>query len=456
MNVMINIMVCLVLTTVNGSIFLGMWLLLRLMVEKQGGIELLYRALWFVTVSFFLPVMFFWRWAREQAGGLTGAMPILHTPVIKGIGEKLLLIWCCGIILFLFYLGADILYCLYFRRRGIRCCGAKYKIFYQVLEELGLSAKNIELYESYRVQMPMVTGLRRVKVLLPVGTYEEDELRVIFLHELIHYKQKDLWLKHILYLLLILQWFNPLVWVLKEMIWRWSEYVCDYRACRKMGGIKLYFSTILSQTEPVRGWTGCGRSLLFADQHELFRRVKKMKNCFKKEMPKKRWIYGLCAVCMLFGTVSVYASSEGLLHEYDRWFDQTDVVVAEDDQVPVELVEYEETGDNGMIEECDISIPKPGRAATRSMEWTVKAGVRKTTAEFSAKSGNTIRVTAILTPADLSVKVGIIEPDGTRRYVTGKDAVAHTFSLDQTGSYRVFVENGNSKSITAKITYDVN
>lgn len=302
----------------------------------------------------------------------------------------------------------------------------------------------------------MVTGLRRVKVLLPVGNYEEDELRVIFLHELIHYKQKDLWLKHIVYLLLILQWFNPLVWILKEMVWRWSEYVCDYRACRKMGGIKLYFTTILSQTEPVRGWTGCSRSLLFADQHELFRRVKKMRDCFKKEMPKKRWIYGLCAVFMLFGTVSVYASSESLLHEYDRWFEKTDVVVAEDDQNPVELVEYEETGDTGVIEECDDSTLIQGRAASGDMDWTVAAGVRKTTAGFSAKSGNKISLDVMINPKDLSVKAGIIEPDGTRRYVTGQRVITKDFALDQTGTYRVYIENNNSKSVSVDISYEVN
>ena len=212
---------------------------------------------------------------------------------------------------------------------------------------------------------------------------------------------------------------------------------------------------ILSLTESARGWTGGGRSLLLAHKHELTRRVEKMKKCFKKELPKMRWIYGLCTALLLCGTVSVYASSEGLLAGYDRWYEETDVAIEEEEQLFEEMTEYEETGDNGLVEEMDESAALQPGARSGNMEWTVKAGTRKTSAGFSAKSGQTIRVDASLSQEDLSVKVGIIEPDGTRRYVKSKRIISHDFKLDQTGTYKVFVENENSKSVQATVLYKV-
>ena len=74
---------------------------------------------------------------------------------------------------------------------------------------------------------------------------------------------------------------------------------------------------------------------------------------------------------------------------------------------------------------------------------------------FSAKSGQTIRVDVSLSPEDLSVKAGIIEPDGTRRCVKSKRIIFHDFKLDQTGTYKVFVENENSKPVQATVLYKV-
>ena len=45
------------------------------------------------------------------------------------------------------------------------------------------------------------------------------------------------------------------------------------------------------------------------------------------------------------------------------------------------------------------------------------------------------------------MSVGLVEPDGMRRYVNGSRSIYHEFALDQTGSYQVFVENNNGSSV---------
>ena len=78
-----------------------------------------------------------------------------------------------------------------------------------------------------------------------------------------------------------------------------------------------------------------------------------------------------------------------------------------------------------------------------------------TTGAFSASSGQDILVTVAAEPDNKTLKVGIIEPDGTRRYVVSSGDIYHKFVLDQTGRYRVFVENDNSVVVNVVGSYIV-
>ena len=74
---------------------------------------------------------------------------------------------------------------------------------------------------------------------------------------------------------------------------------------------------------------------------------------------------------------------------------------------------------------------------------------------FRGTTGGSITVTMEITPDNKTVSVGIVEPDGTRRYVNGSRLVYHEFKLDQSGSYRVFVQNNNSTAVEVEGSYIV-
>jgi beta-lactamase regulating signal transducer with metallopeptidase domain len=66
-----------------------------------------------------------------------------------------------------------------------------------------------------KVKSPALFGFVRPRLLLPVGiieTHSTKELRHIFLHELSHLKRCDILLGWVTTLLLVIHWFNPLVW----------------------------------------------------------------------------------------------------------------------------------------------------------------------------------------------------------------------------------------------------
>ena len=55
----------------------------------------------------------------------------------------------------------------------------------------------------------------------------ENEIRCILLHELLHYKHKDIMSGVLFRLLLIFYWFHPLVWLALKEIESDREIACD-------------------------------------------------------------------------------------------------------------------------------------------------------------------------------------------------------------------------------------
>ena len=94
------------------------------------------------------------------------------------------------------------------------------------------------------------------------------------------------------------------------------------------------------------------------------------------------------------------------------------------------------------------------REAGYTYEWTLGSLETYEVERIYRKAGSTITVDCVLSGMkDKYVVAGIIEPDYTARAVKDKNAVAHTFDVDETGYYCVFARNINSSSISVKFRY---
>ena len=120
-------------------------------------------------------------------------------------------------------------------------------LFQQLKNEMGISSK-IALQQCVCIKSPMMVGLVRPRILLPVVEYPYDELYLIFKHELTHFKRKDLWYKILVIAARIIHWFNPIVnWIAKEISVQ-CEISCDESVIQNEGIQirKLYGQTILN------------------------------------------------------------------------------------------------------------------------------------------------------------------------------------------------------------------
>lgn len=95
-------------------------------------------------------------------------------------------------------------------------------------ERLGVS-RRVDLRESSSVTVPVVWGLFRPVLLLPVGArgWTRERLRIVFLHEVAHVARHDGLGLLLARIATSLFWFHPLVWKLARVARRECERSCD-------------------------------------------------------------------------------------------------------------------------------------------------------------------------------------------------------------------------------------
>ena len=104
-----------------------------------------------------------------------------------------------------------------------------------------------DIYICDDIDTPFLLGLIRPRIYLPSHLNEETRVSVIA-HEKAHIKSRHHWWKAAAFLILILHWFNPLVWAAFLLFCRDIELSCDETVVEKLDleGKKRYSKALLS------------------------------------------------------------------------------------------------------------------------------------------------------------------------------------------------------------------
>ncbi|WP_315121696.1 M56 family metallopeptidase [uncultured Clostridium sp.] len=89
---------------------------------------------------------------------------------------------------------------------------------------------NFKLLELNFISSPAIFGLKNPIILIPKGLLAEikkQDLKNIFLHELCHYKRKDIFILYLAKIICIFYWFNPLIWYTVNKLKKTLELSCD-------------------------------------------------------------------------------------------------------------------------------------------------------------------------------------------------------------------------------------
>ncbi len=133
-------------------------------------------------------------------------------------------IWVIGIILFgMFYITNYLIFIFMIKKHLVKFDSL---ICDDVKKELNIHNK-IGVFKCNLIDSPVLIGFFKPKILMPEIEYNDSELKLIFKHELTHYKRKDIWYKTVLVLANVIHWFNPFVYIMRRCADKDIEYTCD-------------------------------------------------------------------------------------------------------------------------------------------------------------------------------------------------------------------------------------
>ncbi|MBR6521522.1 MAG: M56 family metallopeptidase [Oscillospiraceae bacterium] len=160
--------------------------------------------------------------------GTAQTVPIVPTEPAASVNMMgvLAIIWCLGIAALLIY---SIYTYIKLKRR---------------LSTAVLLQDNIR--QASGIRSPFILGFIRPQIYVPYHL-SDGEMDYVLAHERFHLKRRDHIIKPLAFLILVLHWFNPLVWLAFYLMVRDMEMSCDEKVLSRDESIrKDYSSTLLS------------------------------------------------------------------------------------------------------------------------------------------------------------------------------------------------------------------
>ncbi len=189
-----------------------------------------------------------------MGNGLPAAVPAHAVPALPSALPQIAwwqaaaVVWLAGMVLFL---GYHVLRHMRFLKLTARWSepvtdGPALALLQDLKTQMGLS-RPIGLQVCRSIGSPMLIGVRAPRILLPSAAFAEDELRFVLKHELVHYRQGDLWYKGLVLLATAIHWFNPVVYLMAKSIGVQCELSCDEKVVRGTGAAarQSYSETII-------------------------------------------------------------------------------------------------------------------------------------------------------------------------------------------------------------------
>lgn len=161
----------------------------------------------------------------------------------------------------------------------------------------------VELYTNSLISSPLLLGFFRPCIVLPSADMPNSDFEYILLHELTHYKRRDMFYKWLVQFTICLHWFNPLVYLMGREVSRACELACDEAVISKLDIRKqrAYGDTLINAIAAGGGYNNSLASVTLGESKEL---LKERLEAIMKYETKKKWMIPaaiLFSVCLFAG-----------------------------------------------------------------------------------------------------------------------------------------------------------
>ncbi len=190
----------------------------------------------------------------------------------------------------------------------------------ELLDRLSITAeqagikKPIELCINPLVSSPLLIGFFHPCIVLPSVDIPEKDFQYIVLHELTHYKRRDMFYKWAVQITVCLHWFNPLVHLMSREITKACEFSCDEAVLAKMGSDSAqdYGKTLLDAMAAVGKYKENLGAVTLSENKQLLKERLSAIMSFKRKSTAVRLLTGALTLCVVFGAafVGVYPTAD--------------------------------------------------------------------------------------------------------------------------------------------------
>ena len=188
-----------------------------------------------------------------------------------------------------------------------------------LLDRLSIAAKQsgikkpIELCINPLVSSPLLIGFFHPCIVLPGADIPEKDFRYIILHELTHYKRRDMFYKWLVQITVCLHWFNPFVHLMSREITKACEFSCDEAVLAKIGNgnAQDYGKTLLDAMAAVGKYKENLGAVTLSENKQLLKERLCAIMKFKKKSTAIRFLTGVLTLCVILGAafVGVYPTA---------------------------------------------------------------------------------------------------------------------------------------------------
>lgn len=164
----------------------------------------------------------------------------------------------------------------------------------------------------------------------------------------------------------------------------------------------------------------------------------------------------MAVLFVMVNVTTIYAAGNSMTEAHvDVYKDMDEESMQQDDEATPVLEEYylaaEDDSSYERLEYADFTemvMPLLDEEEIVNISWKVTGGTRKMTTTFDVEEGQVICVSTTATPASSVYWVGIMDEANNLRYVQGTAGITHEFAIEDSGSYRVIVQNRGRVALT--------
>lgn len=251
--------------------------------------------------------------------------------------------------------------------------------------------RKISIQKVEGMDFPISTGFLKPTILLPDMELTKEDFALIIRHELIHIKQNDYILKLLVIMVVVIHWFNPLVYLLLIKADKICEFSCDEKVALELnekerktyGHLIVTFS--FSQKQRQSSYFVPVSYFGSSDKEKIKERIGKMKGT-----TKKRKLHTIVA-CMAWAAAMTMSSVAVLAYQEDTKIYED--VVTEDGNADgmTEYFHLDDVEPKGNFEESDIYFTGEDNIKYDISDWEEVNSVQKASCNHSYQSGTITR-----------------------------------------------------------------